>query len=352
MQNNHDDNLIQCPSPTQEYNNITMAHGGGGSQMNQLIENLFIKIFDSDELKRAHDGAVFSNQSDRYAFTTDSFVVSPLFFPGGDIGSLAINGTVNDLAMCGARPLYISTGFIIEEGFPVKTLTKIVHSMKIAADRTSVKIVTGDTKIVEYGKGDGVYINTSGVGIIDHQLDILPTSIKSGDSILINRDVGCHGIAVMSIREGFQFETNVESDCAPLAKTVMTLIDKKINIKCLRDLTRGGLASSLTELAGSSRLHFALEEKSIPISPGVNNACEILGLDPLQVANEGTFILFVSPHDAEKVKNILQNDLSWPRASIIGQVVDDECDLVTLKTNLGTERIITMPAGEQLPRIC
>lgn len=352
MQNDNDDNMMQCPSPIQKYDNITMAHGGGGRQMHQLIEKLFIKTFDSDELKKAHDGAVFGSQNGRYAFTTDSFVVSPLFFPGGDIGSLAVNGTVNDLAMCGARPLYISTGFIIEEGFPIETLTEIVHSMKIAADRANVKIVTGDTKIVEYGKGDGVYINTSGIGIIDHQLDISPTSIKPGDSILINRDIGCHGIAVMSIREGFQFETAVESDNAPLVDTVMTLIDKKINIKCLRDLTRGGLASALTELAGSSQLHFALEEKSIPISPEVNNACEILGLDALQVANEGTFVIFVSSRYAEKAVNILKNDLNWMNASIIGQVVDDENDLVTLKTNLGIERIITMPVGEQLPRIC
>jgi hydrogenase expression/formation protein HypE len=352
MRNNNDNNMIQCPSPIIKSTNITMAHGGGGRQMHQLIENLFIDTFASDELKEGHDGAVFAGQNSRFAFTTDSFVVNPLFFPGGNIGSLAIIGTVNDLAMCGARPLYISTGVIIEEGFPVGTLTEIVLSMKIAADSAGVRIVTGDTKVVEHGKGDGVYINTSGIGVMDHQLDIAPKSIKPGDSILINRDIGCHGIAVMSIREGFQFETAIESDMAPLADTVMTMIDNEINIKCLRDLTRGGLASALTELAGSSQLHFALEEKSIPISPAVNNACEILGLDSLQVANEGTLVLFVSQSDAEKALNVMQNDLNWPNASIIGQVYDDANDLVTLKTNLGTERIITMPAGEQLPRIC
>ncbi|MFH2036616.1 MAG: hydrogenase expression/formation protein HypE [Candidatus Zixiibacteriota bacterium] len=329
-----------------------MAHGGGGRQMHQLIENLFISKFDSDELKKAHDGAIFPGQNKRYAYTTDSFVVHPLFFPGGNIGSLAVYGTVNDLAMCGAKPLYMSTGFIIEEGFSIEVLTKIVGSMKTAADRAGVKIVTGDTKIVEHGKCDGVYINTSGVGIINHDLDISPTSIRPGDAILINRDIGRHGIAVMSIREGFQFETNIESDCAPLAETVMRLIDNNINIKCLRDLTRGGLASALTELAGSSRLHFSLEENCLPVSSPVNNACEILGLDPLLVANEGAFLLFVSSNDAEKTRNILQSDLDWPDASIIGRVVDDGSDLVTLKLNLGTERIITMPAGEQLPRIC
>lgn len=336
-----------------DYNhNITMAHGGGGRQMRHLIENIFIKTFDSDELRKTHDGAVFESQKGRYAYTTDSFVINPLFFPGGDIGSLAVYGTINDLAMCGARPLFISTGFIIEEGFPIKTLAEIVRSMKFAADRTNVQIVTGDTKIVEHQKGDGIYINTSGIGIIEHQLDISPASIKPGDSIIINRDIGCHGIAVMSIREGFRFETTVESDCAPLVDSVMTLIDNKLHINCLRDLTRGGLASALTELADSSQLHFALDEKYVPISPEVNNASEILGLDPLQVANEGTFILFVSSDDAEKAKNILKNDLNWPNASIIGQVFDDNNDLVTIKTNLGTERIITMPAGEQLPRIC
>ncbi len=352
MRDDNDNKMVQCPTPVQQHVNITIAHGGGGSQMHQLIEDLFIKIFDSEELKRAHDGAVFNGQKKRFAFTTDSFVVSPLFFPGGNIGSLAVLGTVNDLAMCGARPLYISAGFIIEEGFSVEMLNQITHSMKIAADKTNAKIVTGDTKIVEHGKGDGVYINTSGIGIMDHELDISPTSIEPGDSIIINRDIGRHGIAIMSVREGLQFETSIESDIAPLANSIIALIENDIRIRCLRDLTRGGLASALTELAGSSRLHFVLEERSIPVSSAVNNACEILGLDPLQVANEGTFILFAPQSDAEKALNILRNDLNWPEASKIGRVVDDENGLVTLVTVLGAERIITMPAGEQLPRIC
>lgn len=304
------------------------------------------------ELSKGHDGAVFTNQNKRYAFTTDSFVIKPLFFPGGNIGSLSVIGTVNDLAMCGAKPMYLSAGLIIEEGFSMETLKEIVQSMKTAADSAGVQIVTGDTKVVEYGKCDGIYINTSGVGIIDHQLDICPQSIRQGDAIIINRDIGRHGVAVLSIREGLQFETKIESDCAPLAASILTLIENNIQIKCLRDLTRGGLASALTELAGSAMLHFAINEEEVTISTEVNNACDILGLDPLQVANEGTFILFVAEDEAVKTLNILKKQLNWKEASIFGQVLDDSKDMVTIKTTLGTERIITMPIGEQQPRIC
>jgi hydrogenase expression/formation protein HypE len=332
--------------------NITMAHGGGGRLMHQLIEELFVGTFNSKQLKNAHDSAVFELHEKKLAFTTDSFVVKPLFFPGGDIGSLAVYGTINDLAMCGARPLYISTGFIIEDGFSLETLSTVVHSMKAAAAGENVEIITGDTKVVEHGKGDGVYINTSGIGIIEHDLEIAPSSIKSGDKIIINRDIGCHGIAVMSVREGLHFETSIESDCAPLAKSVKTLLDNKVNIHCLRDATRGGLSAVLTELAGASRLHFILDENKIPILDEVNNACEILGLDPLRVANEGAFVLFVPASDADKTLSILQDDMKWADVSIIGEVSDDADDLVTLKTILGTERIIAMPLGEQLPRIC
>ncbi len=320
--------------------------------MHQLIEDIFINIFDSGELKKGHDGAFFNGRDSRYAFTTDSFVVKPLFFPGGNIGSLSVIGTVNDLAMCGARPLYLSVGLIIEDGFSIATLTEIIQSMKTAADHTGIRIVTGDTKVVEHGKCDGIYINTSGVGIINHQLDITPESIRPGDLILINRDIGCHGIAVLSVREGMQFESAIKSDCASLAKTVMTLIDDKINIRCLRDLTRGGLASGLNELSGSVNLHFSIDEKSLSVSPAVTGACELLGLDPLQVANEGTFILFAPASDAKKALNILKNRLNWNDAAVIGRVEDDKNNLVTIKTTQGTERIIMMPAGEQLPRIC
>lgn len=248
--------------------------------------------------------------------------------------------------------MYLSAGLIIEEGFSMETLKEIVQSMKTAADSAGVQIVTGDTKVVEYGKCDGIYINTSGVGIIDHQLDICPQSIRQGDAIIINRDIGRHGVAVLSIREGLQFETKIESDCAPLAASILTLIENNIQIKCLRDLTRGGLASALTELAGSAMLHFAINEEEVTISTEVNNACDILGLDPLQVANEGTFILFVAEDEAVKTLNILKKQLNWKEASIFGQVLDDSKDMVTIKTTLGTERIITMPIGEQQPRIC
>ena len=348
----NDNKKQQLPQLPGDYKNITMYHGSGGRLTHQLIENIFIKTFDSTELKRGHDGAVFNNQNNRYAFTTDSFVIKPLFFPGGNIGSLSVIGTVNDLAMCGAKPLYLSVGLIIEEGFPIDTLKEIIHSMKIAADSAGVQIVTGDTKVVEYGKCDGIYINTSGVGSIDHQLDICPQSIKSGDAIIINRDIGRHGVAVLSIREGLQFDTKIESDCAPLADSIITLIENDIHIKCLRDLTRGGLASALTELAGSANLQFSIDEEKVPISIEVNNACDILGFDPLQVANEGTFILFVSGLDAERALKILKNKLNWKDASIIGQVNNSSMNMVTIKSKLGTERIITMPIGEQQPRIC
>jgi len=352
MPENENKKMMQCPTSMNNYKNITMAHGGGGRLMNQLINDLFIDTFDSDELKKANDSAVLDFPKRKLAFTTDSFVVNPLFFPGGNIGSLAIVGTINDLAMCGARPLYISSGFIIEDGFPMTKLVEIVRAMQTTTSDENVSIVTGDTKVVEHGKGDGVYINTSGIGIIEHNLDISPDSIKKDDVILINRDIGRHGIAVMSVREGLQFETNIESDCAPLAKSVAALLENKVYIKCMRDLTRGGLASALNELAGASRLHFVLEEDSIPVSPEVNNACEMLGLDPLLVSNEGAFVIFVPPRDAEKALDILKNDLNWPDAAIIGHVDNDTKDNVTLKTNFGTERIVTMPLGEQLPRIC
>ncbi len=245
---------------------VVLAHGGGGTLMHRLIDEIFVRTFDSDELRRGHDSAVLTNMSGRIAFTTDSFVVKPLFFPGGDIGRLAICGTVNDLAMCGARPRYISAGFIIEEGLPIETLRRIAGTMKSTADSIGVEIVTGDTKVVERGKCDGLYINTSGIGSIEHELVISPASIRSGDAILVNRDIGCHGIAVMSVREGLSFETEIQSDCAPLADTVRELIDGGTRINCLRDLTRGGLAAGLTELSLAANLSFVVDEQSVPVS--------------------------------------------------------------------------------------
>jgi len=341
-----------CPIPISEYPRVLLAHGGGGKLMHQLIQKMFATTFDNPLLNQAHDGAVFQLQDSRLAFTTDSYVVNPLFFPGGDIGSLAIHGTVNDLAMCGAKPLYLSVGFILEEGLSMETLWQIVQSMKNAADRSGVQIVTGDTKVVDRGKGDGVFINTAGVGIIQHNLDISPQQIQPGDVILLNGDIGRHGIAIMATREGLAFELPVESDSAPVADLVQQLIDADIEIHCLRDLTRGGLATGLIELAETSGCKIEIDEVAIPVQPEVNSACEILGLDPLYIANEGRFVAFVSQKSTEKALKIMKEHPVGGGTQIIGRVVDESRPLVTLKSRIGTSRILDMISGEQLPRIC
>jgi len=320
--------------------------------MHQLIQKMFASTFDNPLLNQAHDGAVFQLQNARLAFTTDSYVVNPLFFPGGDIGSLAIHGTVNDLAMCGARPLYLSVGFILEEGLSMETLWQIVQSMKSAADRSGVQIVTGDTKVVDRGKGDGIFINTAGVGIIQHNLDISPQQIQPGDVILLNGDIGRHGIAIMATREGLAFELPVESDSAPVAELVQQLIDADIEIHCLRDLTRGGLATGLIELAETSGCKIEVDEVAIPVQSEVNSACEILGLDPLYIANEGRFVAFVSQKSAEKALKIMKEHPVGEGTRIVGRVVDESRPLVILKSRIGTSRILDMISGEQLPRIC
>jgi hydrogenase expression/formation protein HypE len=341
-----------CPISISEYSNIMMAHGGGGRLMNQLIEKIFLSAFSNNSLENRHDGAVVRFGNTRLAFTTDSYVVQPLFFPGSDIGTLAINGTVNDLAMCGATPLYLSAGFILEEGLPMETLWKIVQSMQEAARIAGVQIITGDTKVVDRGKGDGVFINTSGIGIIEHNLDISPSSIRPGDTVILSGDIARHGMAVMATREGLAFESTIESDCAPLASLVSKLIGNGVEIHCLRDLTRGGLASALVELSESSKSHIEIEENLIPVQENVRGACEILGLDPLYVANEGRMVIFTGPQDAEKAISILRNDSLAANATIIGQVMPRRSTLVTIKSSIGVSRIVDMFSGEQLPRIC
>jgi hydrogenase expression/formation protein HypE len=319
---------------------------------------MFLPAFNNAQLESRHDGAVVNIGGQKLAFTTDSYVVKPLFFPGGDIGTLAINGTVNDLAMCGARPLYISIGLIIEEGLPVETLWRVVNSLKDAANAAGVKIVTGDTKVVDHGKGDGLFINSSGVGVIEHDLDISPLSIKPGDKIILNGDLGRHGIAIMASREGLAFESTIESDCAPLNDIVGKLLKADIKIHCLRDLTRGGLATSLIEIAETAGVAINIEETAIPILEGVLGACEILGLDPLYVANEGRFMAIVPESDAEKTLSIMQTAFPNQQCRIIGIVnnVDKETrgfsGMVTMKTKIGSSRLIDMLSGEQLPRIC
>jgi hydrogenase expression/formation protein HypE len=343
---------LSCPIPIQQYPKILMAHGGGGTLMHNLIEKMFLPEFGSKEKNIPHDSAELKIKRKRLAFTTDSYVVKPLFFPGGDIGSLAVYGTINDLAMSGAKPLYISTGFIIEEGLPMETLWKVVQSMKNAAKSTEVEIVTGDTKVVDNGKGDGIYINTAGIGIIEHKLNINPSSIQAGDVIIINGDIGRHGIAIMAVREGLEFETTIESDCAPLNGTVMKMLDAELDIHCMRDLTRGGLSSALVEIAQASGLGININEKEIPIREDVKGACEILGFDPLYVANEGRFIIILPEKQAQKAIDILSFVKRDSDIHLIGKVTVNNSGLVTMKSLIGATRIVDMLSGEQLPRIC
>lgn len=340
---------LTCPIPLQQYPYILLAHGGGGKLMRQLIDKMFLPTFGSYN-QVEHDAATLQLQGNKIAFTTDSYVVNPLFFPGGDIGSMAIYGTVNDLAMAGARPLYLSVGFILEEGLPIQTLWEIILSMKQAADKAQVKIVTGDTKVVDKGKGDGIFINTSGIGIIEHNLTINPLSVQPGDAVIINGDLGRHGIAIMAVREGLEFETTIESDSAPIADVVLELLEAGIEIHCLRDLTRGGLASTLNEIATAAKVEIEIQETAIPVLEEVKGACEILGFDPLYVANEGRFAVFVPEKDREKTLSILQTKI--PEASLIGFVKTTSYPIVTLQSQIGAKRIIDMLSGEQLPRIC
>jgi hydrogenase expression/formation protein HypE len=325
-----------------------MAHGSGGTAMHRLLETVFLPAFTNPILAAQHDGAALCIGGTRLAFTTDSFVVRPLFFPGGDIGSLAINGTVNDLAMCGARPLYLSAAFILEEGLPLETLQRVVESMQTAATIAGVHVVTGDTKVVDKGKGDGLYINTAGIGVIEHPLMIAPQSVCAGDAIILSSDIGRHGMAVMAVREGLEFESPITSDCAPLAASVQRLLDQKIGLHCLRDLTRGGLASGLVEIATMAKLHLHIDERSIPINEDVRGACEILGLDPMYVANEGCFIAFVASQDVPHALQALGEN-----AKHIGEVkASHDRGLVTLRSAIGATRILDMLSGDQLPRIC
>ncbi len=341
-----------CPLPLGNQDHVTLAHGGGGRMMHNLLERIVIPAFGNQPLASRHDGAVLDVGKGRLAFTTDSYVVHPLFFPGGDIGTLAVTGTVNDLAMCGARPLALSAGFIIEEGLPIATLERVVASMAATARAASVNIVTGDTKVVDRGKGDGLFVNTAGVGVVEHALCIAPTSVRAGDAILCSGDVGRHGVAVMAVREGLQFDSTIETDCAPLADPVLALIAARIEVHCLRDLTRGGLATSLIEIAESSRLHLAIDESAIAIDETVSGACEILGLDPLYLANEGRFVAFVPAAQAAEALEVLHGHAVSAGAACIGTVSESPAALVALKSRIGTRRILDMHSGEQLPRIC
>ncbi|KZL16265.1 Hydrogenase expression/formation protein HypE [Pseudovibrio axinellae] len=339
-----------CPVPLGDQPCIKLAHGGGGRLMQQLIEEVFIAAFDNAVLRGGHDGAILDLQNGRTVVTTDSFVVRPLFFPGGDIGTLAINGTVNDLAMCGAKPLFLTSSFILEEGLEIETLWRVVQSMRKAADAAGVLIVTGDTKVVERGHGDGIYINTTGIGCVDHSLFVSPPRIATGDTILVSGDIGRHGMAVMGTREGLAFTTQIESDCAPLWSTVEALLEAGLEIHCLRDATRGGLCSVLNELAQDASLQFDVVENDVPVMPNVRGACEVLGLDVLQVACEGRFVAILPKNESVLALEILKAQNEF--AAMIGHVSSAQAGLVTLQTPIGSQRILDMPAGELLPRIC
>lgn len=338
---------MACPIPLHQYPQVLLAHGGGGRLMHQLIEKMFLAAF-KPELNWQHDAASLSIPEKNLAFTTDSYVVTPLFFPGGDIGSLAVHGTVNDLAMAGATPCYLSLSFILEEGLPMNTLWQVVQSIQAAAQQSSVRIVTGDTKVVDRGKGDGLFINTAGIGTLSHDQFIGPSAVQPGDAVLLSGDIGRHGIAILSAREGLAFETTIESDSEPLVPAVLDLL-RQVTVHCLRDLTRGGLTSALNEIALSGNKHIRLKTP-IPVKDEVQGACELLGLDPLYVANEGRFVAFVPATEAETALACLRR--YHASAQIIGSVADDSSNQVTLQTRTGSQRVLDLLSGEQLPRIC
>lgn len=344
---------LHCPVPVSSGDTIKMAHGGGGRQMQELLKDIFFTAFDNPALASDCDAAVVPEVDARLAFTTDSFVVRPAFFPGGDIGSLAVNGTVNDLAMSGARPLYLSAAFILEEGLEIETLRRIAESMRRAADVADVRIVTGDTKVVDRGKGDSIYISTSGIGVVEHNLDMRPSAVRLGDEILLSGDIGRHGMAVMAVREGLEFESAIESDCASLAATVQALLRAGITPRVMRDLTRGGLASALVEIAQSSGSRLRLEESAIPVGTQVRSACEILGLDPMYVANEGRMLIILPPDQTAPALDVLRQHEDCAQACRIGQVLEQKTPgRVLLHNALGVDRILDLLSGEQLPRIC
>jgi hydrogenase expression/formation protein HypE len=342
---------LDCPLPHDPKDSVQMAHGGGGRKMQRLIQEEFLAAFSGPD-HTPHDAAVLDLASGRIAFTTDSYVVSPMEFPGGNIGKLAIYGTVNDLAMAGARPHSLSVGFILEEGLPLEVLRRIVASMKAAAEEVGVRIVTGDTKVVDRGKGDGLYVNTAGVGIVPAGLEVHPNEVQPGDRVLISGDLGRHGVAVLSVREGLAFEEPVESDCGDLSHLVAGLLEAGLVPHCLRDLTRGGLASALNEIAGERGVGIEVEEASIPVSDAVRGACEVLGLDPLYVANEGRLVAFVKPEQAEDALQLLRGLPGGEGATLVGTVLEEGKGRVHLRGVFGANRLLDLLSGEQLPRIC
>jgi hydrogenase expression/formation protein HypE len=342
-----------CPLPLVGYPTIVMGHGGGGKLGNELVEHLFLPAFRNAALENLGDAAVLNLPSGRLAMSTDSFVVQPLFFPGGSIGELAVNGTVNDLAVSGAEPRYLSASFILEEGFPLAQLAAIVESMAQAAAVAGVQIVTGDTKVVERGHGDGCYINTAGIGVLREGITVGPHRAKPGDAILVSGTIGDHGMAIMSVREGLEFESQIVSDCAALNGLIAEVLEAAgADVHAMRDPTRGGLASTLNEIALASGVGIAIDEASLPVRVEVQSACELLGLDPVYVANEGQVVFFVAAGAADTVLAVLRAHALGREAALIGRVTAEHPRLLVARTAMGANRVIAQQIGEQLPRIC
>lgn len=353
-----------CPLPTGASRTVQLAHGGGGRAMHRLIEEVFMPAFDPQGTSARHDSAVMALDGVRLAFTTDTYVVSPLFFPGGDIGKLAVFGTVNDLAVAGAKPMFLSVGFVLEEGLPLDVLTRVVQSMREAAQVAGVALVTGDTKVVDRGKGDGIFVNTAGIGTVAPQVDVRPARVQPDDVVLLSGDIGRHGVAIMSVREGLEFESPPESDCAPLHELAAAVLQAGgSDVHCMRDLTRGGLASALNEIAEATGAEISIDEAAVPVSDQVAGACSLLGLDPFYVANEGRMVTFVAPQCAEAVLSAMRSvpvgqgaapvgHVSGPRTGDADPHAPSACGRVVLRTVLGNTRLLDMLTGEQLPRIC
>jgi hydrogenase expression/formation protein HypE len=344
--------MLSCPVPLGHEDIVQLAHGGGGKLTARLIETLFAPAFKNPYLEPLGDGAVITVGKERLALTTDTFVVKPIFFPGGDIGSLAVHGTVNDLAMCGAEPLFLSAGLVLEEGFAMRALERVVASMAAACSRVGVPLVTGDTKVVDRGKGDGVYVNTSGVGRVRDGVEVAPGRAQAGDVVLVSGPVGDHGIAVMAAREGIDFETELVSDSAPVVAAVRALLDAAPDTHVLRDPTRGGLATALSEIATSSKVGIRLEEAEIPVREEVRGACELLGFDPLYVACEGRFLAIVPGSRGDAALAAVRSAPGGEGARLVGRVVAEDPGRVVLHTRIGSHRLLERLSGEQLPRIC
>jgi hydrogenase expression/formation protein HypE len=342
---------LACPLPSVSHNQIVLGHGSGGKLTAELIQKIFLPAFSNDYLARLDDQAVLNLNGARLAFTTDAFVVTPIFFPGGDIGRLAINGTVNDIAMSGAKPLYVAAAFILEEGLPTNELCRVVESMSAAARDAGVQLVTGDTKVVNRGKGDKIFITTTGIGLVERPVTIAADRACSGDAIILNGTIGDHGMAIMSQRENLEFEGIIESDTAALHSLVAAMLETTEEIHCLRDPTRGGIATTLNEIASASRVGMEIDEKKIPVREAVRGACEILGLDPLYVANEGKLLAVVKHDVADLIVRRMREHPLGREARIIGEVVDDHPGMVLMKTAIGGARIVDVLFGEQLPRI-